>query len=287
MAFSFHSSHLVYRAIEKNDEDNTFIHTLRDNPESQVMSEYTLLKPLSKDSSAGYATKLRDELLAVIICLPEANTTPDDKSLDTESKDGEIPRHDRDSLPKEERAERPDRPKRRKSSNGPATRDEKRMERMEAALVKMTAQVAALKPPKPISKPIPKPIGLICLSKSGLGQMHNRGTLISIDIIPSEQGKGYGTEAINWALDWSFRIAGLHRVAIGCFSFNEGARRLYERIGFVPEGRKREALWWDGGWHDMIDFSMLEGEWREREIKRKEKERAERGLYKISMRGIR
>jgi RimJ/RimL family protein N-acetyltransferase len=87
---------------------------------------------------------------------------------------------------------------------------------------------------------------------------------MSITICREEQGKGYGTEAIKWALEWAFLAGGLHRVGIGCFSFNEGARRLYERLGFVVEGRAREIVWKNGCWHDVIEMGMLEGEWRER-----------------------
>lgn len=40
-------------------------------------------------------------------------------------------------------------------------------------------------------------------------------------------------------------------------------RELYERkLGFVFEGRKRELLWYNGGWHDLLSFSMLEREWK-------------------------
>jgi RimJ/RimL family protein N-acetyltransferase len=60
------------------------------------------------------------------------------------------------------------------------------------------------------------------------------------------------------------QVWGLHRVGISCFSYNPGAKRLYERLGFVYEGAKRESLWYDGGWHDKFTLSMLEDEWRER-----------------------
>ena len=85
---------------------------------------------------------------------------------------------------------------------------------------------------------------------------------MSIHICREEQGKGYGSEAVKWGLEWGFLAAGMHRVTIECFSFNEGARRLYERLGFVVEGRKREAAWKNGGWHDKIEMGMLEREWR-------------------------
>jgi RimJ/RimL family protein N-acetyltransferase len=107
------------------------------------------------------------------------------------------------------------------------------------------------------------PIGYIHLSLQGPQFAQSRSTDIALQISAKERGKGYGTEAINWALDWAFKIAGLHRVGIGCLSFNEGARRLYERMGFVLEGSKRECVWWNGEWYDAIEFAMLEGEWKE------------------------
>ena len=107
-----------------------------------------------------------------------------------------------------------------------------------------------------------KPIGYVYLK--GASHPHHRNSTMSIQICREEQGKGYGSEAIKWALEWGFLAGGLHRVSIGCFSFNEGARRLYERLGFVVEGRAREATWKNGGWHDIIEMGMLEEEWREK-----------------------
>lgn len=94
--------------------------------------------------------------------------------------------------------------------------------------------------------------------------MHHRRTEIGINITKPYRGSGYGTEAINWALDWGFRHAGLHRIGIGAFEYNEGACKLYEKMGFKPEGRRRDFFWHDGKWWDLMLFSMLEDEWRER-----------------------
>jgi RimJ/RimL family protein N-acetyltransferase len=110
---------------------------------------------------------------------------------------------------------------------------------------------------------ITKPIGI--LSLDGGSQPH-RNSAMSIRICREEQGKGYGSEAIKWALEWGFLVGGLHRVSIGCFSFNEVAKTLYERLGFVVEGRNREVVWKNGDWHDIIEMGMLEGEWREKYI---------------------
>lgn len=109
-----------------------------------------------------------------------------------------------------------------------------------------------------------------CLSlDSHILTRHHRTANLGIIMAPEYQGKGYGTEAINWALDWAFAIAGMHAVRLTTFSYNERAVRVYERVGFVREGVRRESLWFDGRWHDHYMYSMLEGEWavlRGREI---------------------
>ncbi|KAK3048069.1 hypothetical protein LTR09_010584 [Extremus antarcticus] len=117
------------------------------------------------------------------------------------------------------------------------------------------------RPPKTPEEP-PTPIGTIHLSKLSPTMTQHRFSEIGIDIVHSYQGQGYGSEAIRWCLDWAFDVAGLHRVAVRAFEWNEGARRLYERIGFVREGVAREELWMGGRWWDGYCYGMLEGEWR-------------------------
>jgi RimJ/RimL family protein N-acetyltransferase len=130
----------------------------------------------------------------------------------------------------------------------------------DAANPQSTSSVSAAGAPRELV-----PIGRIHLTAiSALAPQH-RNADIGIDILAPYQGKGYGSEAIQWILHWGFQIAGLHRIGIGCFEWNMGAKKLYERLGFVMEGRKRDALWFRGGWWDMYLLSMLEGEWRAKE----------------------
>jgi RimJ/RimL family protein N-acetyltransferase len=111
-------------------------------------------------------------------------------------------------------------------------------------------------------------IGEIHLGSLPAKHAHHRWTEIGIDILPAYQGSGFGSEAIDWALEYAFKQAGMHRVRIRVFEWNEGAVKLYEKLGFTHEGRERESLWWDGKWWDGITMGMLEGEWREREEKK-------------------
>jgi RimJ/RimL family protein N-acetyltransferase len=77
-------------------------------------------------------------------------------------------------------------------------------------------------------------------------------------------GNGFGTEATALMVEHAFSELGLHRVSLSVFAFNERAVRAYTRVGFVDEGRAREAIWRDGRWWDEIHMSVLEPEWRTR-----------------------
>jgi len=78
-------------------------------------------------------------------------------------------------------------------------------------------------------------------------------------------GQGYGTEASELMLEHAFRVLALHRVALSVFEFNERAVKSYLKVGFVIEGRARDAIWRDGRYWDEISMSILESDWRHRE----------------------
>ena len=113
----------------------------------------------------------------------------------------------------------------------------------------------------------PTIIGFLTLSTPPPSMAVHRKAMLGIGIVEPYQNKGYGSEAINWITDIGFRHLGLHRIAIGAMSYNERAVNLYQRLGFVVEGRKRGAVWFDRQWYDMVDMSMLEDEWLERQDK--------------------
>ena len=69
-------------------------------------------------------------------------------------------------------------------------------------------------------------------------------------------GVGYGTEATRAVVAVALE-AGLHRVELEVYSFNPRAARAYEKAGFVEEGRRREALLWDGERVDAIMMAVV------------------------------
>ncbi|MGC1185450.1 MAG: GNAT family protein [Candidatus Dormiibacterota bacterium] len=76
--------------------------------------------------------------------------------------------------------------------------------------------------------------------------------------------RGLGTEATTLILGHAFESVGVHRVELDVYAFNPRARHVYEKVGFVYEGTKRQALLWEGTWVDAEVMAMLEQEWSQR-----------------------
>lgn len=108
-----------------------------------------------------------------------------------------------------------------------------------------------------------KPIGIVSLDDEAGGNYrhHHRLAVLAIAIATEYQGHGYGPEAIRWAVDWAFERANIHSVSLACVEYNERAKHLYEKLGFVFEGRMRKCHFHEREWWDLLLFSMLEGEW--------------------------
>jgi RimJ/RimL family protein N-acetyltransferase len=80
----------------------------------------------------------------------------------------------------------------------------------------------------------------------------------------AQHGKGYGTEALQLALQFAFNELNLYRIQATVFSYNQPSIRLLEKLGFQHEGVYREFLQRDGQRHDMHLYGLLQHEWESR-----------------------
>ncbi|KUI62940.1 Spermidine N(1)-acetyltransferase [Cytospora mali] len=113
-------------------------------------------------------------------------------------------------------------------------------------------------------KPEPKPIGMLELSPIVYGrEAKNRACMFGIVIASPYHNSGYGTEAVNWTLDWAFRQANLHSIHLGSVEYNKRAHKCYQKCGFKFDGRQRQCHWHDRKWYDLYLFSIIEDEWEE------------------------
>lgn len=74
---------------------------------------------------------------------------------------------------------------------------------------------------------------------------------------PADTGHGYGGDALRALVGFAFDQLRLERVELEVYAYNEAARRLYERVGFVHEGTSRRALYRDGAFHDVDRMAIL------------------------------
>lgn len=79
-----------------------------------------------------------------------------------------------------------------------------------------------------------------------------------------DRGKGYCTDAALVMLRYGFDHLDLYRVSAATTSNNAGAIRILEKLGFVQEGREREAVYWSGRRWDRLMFGMLKDEFESR-----------------------
>lgn len=77
------------------------------------------------------------------------------------------------------------------------------------------------------------------------------------------RGQGYGKEVLRLLLAFAFDTLGMHSVYLRVFSFNARAIAAYEAVGFRPAGRRREAYFANGAWHDELTLDLLESEYRQ------------------------
>ena len=84
-------------------------------------------------------------------------------------------------------------------------------------------------------------------------------------VIIGRKGLGYGREALDLLLEWTFKLRKYHRVWIDCKDYNEIALHLYERVGFVREGLLREIILTDGVYENLVVLGMLDSEYRARQ----------------------
>ena len=77
------------------------------------------------------------------------------------------------------------------------------------------------------------------------------------------QGMGYGTEAMELLVKYCFTTLNLNRVELEVHSFNLRGLKLYKKLGFIEEGRRRKATFIKGKYHDEILMGLLREEWKE------------------------
>lgn len=69
--------------------------------------------------------------------------------------------------------------------------------------------------------------------------------------------KGYAKEAAKMIIDHGFKSMNLHRIYCGTSVKNIGMQKLATHLGMKEEGRRKEALYKDGQYVDIVEYGVL------------------------------
>lgn len=103
----------------------------------------------------------------------------------------------------------------------------------------------------------------VCIGRVGLRGLDwkwKKVESLSYWIDPAYWNRGNATEA-SWALcNAAFERLGMRRIGSQALDHNPASQAVLRRLGFIEEGREREAVCVRGKCMDMILFGLLQGE---------------------------
>ncbi len=88
----------------------------------------------------------------------------------------------------------------------------------------------------------------------------NRSCSFRIALSAKARNRGVGTEATQLIVDYVFDEIDdppVNRISLEVYDYNPRGLAVYEKVGFLPEGVLREALFWNEEFHDAITMSVL------------------------------
>ncbi|MCJ7648924.1 MAG: GNAT family N-acetyltransferase [Candidatus Lokiarchaeota archaeon] len=90
----------------------------------------------------------------------------------------------------------------------------------------------------------------------------NRACSCGITIGEKEyQSKGYGPEAMEMLVEYGFNTLNMNRIELVVYEFNIRAYKSYQKVGFIEEGRKRQARYHNGKYYDEVIMAILREDW--------------------------
>ncbi|MEW9921799.1 GNAT family N-acetyltransferase [Marimonas sp. MJW-29] len=92
---------------------------------------------------------------------------------------------------------------------------------------------------------------------------HDQRASLAIGILnPKHLGKGIGTRAIRLIAEYAFNVIGLNRLTVRVVDYNKRAIAAYEKVGFVIEGRERQAARVGEDWFDDVIMGLIAADFR-------------------------
>lgn len=98
----------------------------------------------------------------------------------------------------------------------------------------------------------------------GLNQIHWQNRTATTGAFIGEKdywGKGYGTDAKMFLLDYAFNTLNLRKISSSVISFNKRSLNYSLHCGYKIEGRKKKQFFKDGRYYDEIILGLFKNNW--------------------------
>ncbi len=105
----------------------------------------------------------------------------------------------------------------------------------------------------------------ICVGHVGLYEIDHRIRSAEFAIMIGDRsawGMGLGTACTRFAIEFGFEQLNLNRIHLTVLATNPRARAIYTKLGFLEEGRMRQAQYKDGAYIDVFVMGLLRDEYR-------------------------
>ncbi len=102
------------------------------------------------------------------------------------------------------------------------------------------------------------------IGNTGLHNASSENRSADLGIMIGEKecwGHGYGTDALRTLVRFGIEEMNLNRIALDVYDFNERAIASYLKCGFVEEGRRRNDIFREGRYIDVVMMSVLREDW--------------------------
>ncbi|WP_440897357.1 GNAT family N-acetyltransferase [Amphibacillus sp. Q70] len=97
-------------------------------------------------------------------------------------------------------------------------------------------------------------VGLLALYSISV---RHRNAEFAIMFDPTQQGKGYATDASRLLIEYGFNQLNLHKLYLEVVKNNEKAIHIYQKVGFQIEGELKQHYFVDGQYYDGYVMSLL------------------------------
>jgi RimJ/RimL family protein N-acetyltransferase len=85
----------------------------------------------------------------------------------------------------------------------------------------------------------------------------NQHAEFAIQIALNHQGKGVAAKASSMLINHAFNDLNLNKLYLSVLPYNTRAIRLYEKLGFTQTGIKKDHLYKNGRYFNLIDMELL------------------------------